>query len=123
MRKILVTGSGGLIGSEAVRFFDRGGSQVVGIDNNMRREFFGPSGDTSWLTRELLESTRSVTSRAMNWSYPDQHREGDHICYYSDLNRIRSHYPEWDITINLEKMLEEIVASWETRIRSTAYSS
>lgn len=46
--KILVTGSSGLIGSEAVMHFDALGHEVTGIDNNMRAEFFGPSGDTRW---------------------------------------------------------------------------
>src|SRR5882762_3421413 len=47
-KKILVTGSSGLIGSEAVEHFDRQGHQVIGIDNNMRRVFFGEQGDTTW---------------------------------------------------------------------------
>ncbi len=46
--QVLVTGSSGLIGSEAVLFYDRLGADVVGIDNNMRRDFFGPEGDTTW---------------------------------------------------------------------------
>ena len=50
----LVTGSSGLIGSEAVRFFADKGYQVVGIDNNMRKYFFGKDGDTEW-NRKLLE--------------------------------------------------------------------
>ena len=44
--KVLVTGSSGLIGSEAVEYFDRQGHDVTGVDNNMRRVFFGPQGDT-----------------------------------------------------------------------------
>jgi CDP-paratose 2-epimerase len=44
--RVLVTGSSGLIGSEAVRHFDRRAARVYGIDNNMRAEFFGPGGDT-----------------------------------------------------------------------------
>lgn len=40
--KILVTGISGLVGSEAVEHFDRQGHEVYGVDNNMRREFFGP---------------------------------------------------------------------------------
>ncbi|HUF09198.1 MAG TPA: NAD-dependent epimerase/dehydratase family protein, partial [Rhodothermales bacterium] len=55
--KVLVTGSSGLIGAEAVRFFDGLGFEVVGVDNNMRRQFFGPHGDTGWQTRRLLETT------------------------------------------------------------------
>ena len=51
--KILVTGSNGLIGSEAVGHFARQGHFVHGIDNNMRADFFGPAGDTSWRQRQL----------------------------------------------------------------------
>ncbi|MDX1971051.1 MAG: NAD-dependent epimerase/dehydratase family protein [Candidatus Sumerlaeia bacterium] len=46
--KLLVTGSTGLIGSECVLHFSGKGWAVHGIDNNMRREFFGPDGDTRW---------------------------------------------------------------------------
>jgi CDP-paratose 2-epimerase len=52
---VLVTGSSGLIGSEAVVFFDALGFRVTGIDNNMRRDFFGPKGDTNW-NRQRLEA-------------------------------------------------------------------
>lgn len=52
---ILVTGSNGLIGSEAVMFFDRLGFTVTGVDNNMRADFFGPQGDTNW-NRQRLEA-------------------------------------------------------------------
>jgi CDP-paratose 2-epimerase len=56
--KILVTGSSGLIGSEAVEYFDRQGHKVVGVDNNMRRVFFGPPGDTLWNLERLKNATR-----------------------------------------------------------------
>ena len=55
MKKLLVTGSSGLIGSEIVRHFDQLGYQVVGVDNNMRIDFFGPNGDTRWNQNRLLE--------------------------------------------------------------------
>lgn len=51
---VLVTGSSGLIGSEAVVYFDRLGFKVSGIDNNMRADFFGPRGDTTWNRDRLL---------------------------------------------------------------------
>jgi CDP-paratose 2-epimerase len=54
---ILVTGSSGLIGSEAVEYFERQGHRVVGIDNNMRRVFFGAAGDTTWNLERLKKST------------------------------------------------------------------
>ncbi len=54
--KVLVTGSAGLIGSEAATFFDTLGFAVDGLDNNSRADFFGPRGDTTW-NRQRLEST------------------------------------------------------------------
>lgn len=53
MSVALVTGSGGLIGSEAVRHFAGLGLDVVGIDNDMRRYFFGEDGSTSWSLERL----------------------------------------------------------------------
>ena len=58
---ILVTGSSGLIGSEAVEYFDRQGHRVMGADNNMRRVFFGPPGDTLWNLERLKQATRQFT--------------------------------------------------------------
>jgi CDP-paratose 2-epimerase len=57
--KILVTGSSGLIGSEAVTFFDGQGDEVIGVDNNMRAVFLGRQGDTTWNRDRLLSSTRN----------------------------------------------------------------
>lgn len=57
--KILVTGSSGLIGSEAVSFFDGLGHEVIGADSNMRAVFFGPQGDTTWNRERLLSSTNN----------------------------------------------------------------
>ena len=61
MRQVLITGSSGLIGSEAVTFFDQRGWEVHGVDNNMRRDFFGPDGDTTWNLRRLKAITRWFT--------------------------------------------------------------
>ncbi len=53
MKKILVTGSNGLIGGEVVDYFANKGFKVFGIDNNMRADFFGDSGDTIWNKNRL----------------------------------------------------------------------
>jgi CDP-paratose 2-epimerase len=55
MKIILVTGSAGLVGSEAVRFFCDLGYTVVGIDNNMRQFFFGKEASTEWNRDRLLQ--------------------------------------------------------------------
>src|SRR5712664_3233338 len=64
--KVLVTGSSGLIGSEAVEHFDRQGHEVVGVDNNMRRVFFGPAGDTLWNLERLKGVTKRFTHAALD---------------------------------------------------------
>jgi CDP-paratose 2-epimerase len=58
MNRVLISGSSGLIGSEAVTYFDERGYEVVGIDNNMRADFFGPRGDTTWNLRRLQSVTK-----------------------------------------------------------------
>lgn len=54
--KIIITGSAGLIGSQAVRYFAQKGHHVIGIDNNMRMQFFGKEGDTSNVKAMLIET-------------------------------------------------------------------
>ena len=56
MKKLLVTGSSGLIGSEAVAFFSTRGWASYGVDNNIRRDFFGPDGDTTWNLERLRKA-------------------------------------------------------------------
>ena len=55
MKTALITGSAGLIGSEATRFFAAKGYRIVGVDNDMREYFFGPEASTTW-NRERLEA-------------------------------------------------------------------
>jgi CDP-paratose 2-epimerase len=53
MKTMLVTGSSGLIGSEVVSYFANQGWEVHGLDNNMRADFFGATGDTRWNQKRL----------------------------------------------------------------------
>jgi CDP-paratose 2-epimerase len=64
MKTIIVTGSSGLIGSEAVIHFERQGYHIVGIDNNMRADFFGPQGDTMWNLRRVAAIASNFTCEA-----------------------------------------------------------
>jgi CDP-paratose 2-epimerase len=59
MRTIIVTGSAGLIGSETVKRFAQDGARVVGIDNDMRREFFGPEASTGKTREQLVATVRN----------------------------------------------------------------
>ena len=58
MKTAIITGSAGLIGSEGVRFFSEKGFQVVGIDNDMRKVFFGEDASTEWNRDKLKEEIR-----------------------------------------------------------------
>jgi len=66
LKSALVTGSSGLIGSEAVAFLDERGFRVIGLDNNMRRDFFGPDGDTTWNLERLRGATRHFEHRELD---------------------------------------------------------
>jgi CDP-paratose 2-epimerase len=64
---------------------------------------------------EAFEMISSISGIEMNFQYVDEPRIGDHICYYSDLSKMKSHYPGWDITIDLPTTIQEIVDSWQKR--------
>ena len=66
VRTALVTGSSGLIGSETVAFLDAHGWRVHGVDNNMRRDFFGEAGDTTWNLERLRAATRRFEHHALD---------------------------------------------------------
>lgn len=69
---------------------------------------------------EAFATVEKLTGKKQKFSYYDQNRIGDHICYYSDLRKMKAHYAGWDITRSLQDVLREIVESWEARARSTA---
>jgi CDP-paratose 2-epimerase len=64
---------------------------------------------------EAFAMAERLTGRAQVHTYVDRNRVGDHICYYSDLHKMRSHYPRWDVTKSLETTMKEIVAAWSVR--------
>lgn len=66
MKKILVTGSSGLIGSEVCTYFERNGWQIHGLDSNQRAVFFGEQGDTRWNQQRLQESLSNFTHHEMD---------------------------------------------------------
>jgi CDP-paratose 2-epimerase len=80
MSVVLITGSAGLIGSEAVRFFAGLGMDVVGIDNDMRKFFFGNEASTSWNLRRLQKDLPNYT-----------HHDID-IRDYSEIERLFQRY-------------------------------
>jgi CDP-paratose 2-epimerase len=65
---------------------------------------------------EAFSITATFTGKQPVYRYVDQNRIGDHICYYSDLTKMKAHYPKWDITKSLPQTIEEIVRSWQSRL-------
>ena len=59
MSVVIITGSTGLVGSEAVNFFCKKGFDVIGIDNNLRKFFFGKDGSTLWVKKKLIKSNKN----------------------------------------------------------------
>ena len=65
---------------------------------------------------EAFAIAESFTGKKQVRTYVDENRIGDHICYYSDLRKMRDHYPAWDITISLPETIQQIVTAWRTRL-------
>jgi CDP-paratose 2-epimerase len=74
MPTAIVTGSGGLIGSESVRQFIERGYDVIGLENDMRSRFFGPTASTRMTTQRLVDRY----APEFEWSLDDRPRRGDH---------------------------------------------
>ncbi len=64
---------------------------------------------------EAFRLTERFTGRPQVSAYVEENRVGDHICYYSDLRKMRAHYPNWDISVSLEETIRQIVDAWQKR--------
>ena len=69
---------------------------------------------------EAFALAEEVSGKPMVYDYSDEHRSGDHMCYYSDLRKMKAHYPEWDISKSLKDIFSEIHQSWVERQREAA---
>jgi CDP-paratose 2-epimerase len=80
----------------------------------------GGGKDNSCSILEAFQLVAGYTGRAQRYVYTDTARVGDHICYYSDLRRMKEHYRTWGITKTLDDTVAEIVASWRERLQPKA---
>jgi CDP-paratose 2-epimerase len=64
---------------------------------------------------EAFKITEQFTGKPQVYQYLDDNRIGDHMCYISNLDKMRAHYPEWDITVSLEETIKQIVEAWQNR--------
>lgn len=74
----------------------------------------GRANSTSIL--EAFELVQNLTGKKMIWEYDPKNREGDHICYISNLAKMRAHFPDWNISVSLEETIRQIVGAWKSRI-------
>jgi CDP-paratose 2-epimerase len=65
---------------------------------------------------EAFSLIESISGKAMKYTYLEDNRIGDHICYISDLAKIKADYPNWSITKNLDTTFREIHDAWLTKI-------
>ena len=83
----------------------------------------GGGKENSCSILEAFDMVGQITGREMNYQYLDENRVGDHICYYSDLRKMQSHYPRWGITKRLPVIFEQIADSWMHRPLAHSASS
>lgn len=75
----------------------------------------GGGKENSCSILEAFQIAESISGKPQVHTYVDENRIGDHICYYSDLRKMKNHYPDWDISISLKQLFEEIVQGWYKR--------
>jgi CDP-paratose 2-epimerase len=87
------------------------------IENPRSAEVYNIGGgkENSISILEAFDLIAGISGKAMISEYSDQARLGDHICYYSDLTKMKMHYPGWDITRNLRDTFTEIWENWKRR--------
>ncbi|QHU98995.1 NAD-dependent epimerase/dehydratase family protein [Synechocystis sp. CACIAM 05] len=76
----------------------------------------GGGKDNTCSILEAFKLAEGFSGKPMQYAYVAENRIGDHICYYSDLRKMREHYPGWDITVSLEETVGQIVKSWQRRL-------
>ena len=80
----------------------------------------GGGKENSCSILEAFGTVESLTGQPQHFTYLEENRVGDHICYYSDLRKIKQHFPQWRITRSLPGVFEEIVQSWRIRLPQLA---
>jgi CDP-paratose 2-epimerase len=78
----------------------------------------GGGKDNSCSILEAFALLEKISGKPMRHTYVDENRSGDHICYYSDLRKMKDHFPGWSINKSLEQTMVEIVDSWQRRMAS-----
>ena len=87
------------------------------IENPREGETYNLGGgkDNSCSIMEAFSLAEEFSGKSQKFEYSDENRIGDHICYYSDLSKIRGQFPAWDVRISLRETVRQLVNGWEKR--------
>ncbi len=77
----------------------------------------GGGKENSCSVLEAFSLVEEFSGKKQLYTYVEQNRIGDHLCYYSDLTKMRAHYPTWGVTKSLAQTVKEIVHSWQQRLK------
>lgn len=132
----IITGSGGLIGSECVRHLTEGGYDVIGLENDMPAYFFGPHASTARVTEkafrefhrqprpaavynlgggrfsncsmlEAIALCEEVAGQLLHWTLSEDARMGDHRWWISDVGAFQNDYSNWKLSYDVRDIVQE----------------
>jgi len=69
----------------------------------------GGGRDNSASILECISKIEACIGKKVNYEYLDENRKGDHICYISDLRKLKGDYPQWSLTWSLDRIIEHMV--------------
>jgi len=100
-----------------IHAIDVAGFMLAFIANPRVAEVYNLGGgkDNSCSILESFQMVEAITGKPQRYRYVDTNRIGDHICYYSDLRKMKQHYPNWTLTRSLPQIFEEIASGWQAR--------
>ena len=76
----------------------------------------GGGRQNSCSIREVADRVQELSGTRLNTEYADENRRGDHICYISDMRKLKEHYPGWEISRSLDDILLEMIDQWKVRM-------
>lgn len=117
-KKYIVNGYKGKQVRDNIHSYDIACFMRAFINNPRSSEVYNLGGgkQNTCSVLEAFSLTEEISGKQQQYTYIDKNRQGDHICYYSDLRKMKAHYPAWDVTISLKEIIKQIVKSWEKRL-------
>lgn len=87
------------------------------LQNPKRGEVYNLGGgkNNTCSILEAFDMIEEISGIKQKYEYLDENRAGDHICYYSNLTKMKRHYPKWNISISLEEIFNQIFQNWHER--------